>query len=130
MFLPHDTDWTKVRDGTVFDAPDCELGHHGEDVSFNSILKKYKITDPALVLLGEIGARLIPIRRIRTPQEKVYAGLPVASERSGSPTTKSSNANLLSMTRCMPSANAEPTAEAFTRRWRYFRFLSYIFAEG
>ena len=34
--------------------PNCELGHHGEDVSFNSILKKYKLTDPALVLLGEI----------------------------------------------------------------------------
>ncbi|PYK49059.1 MAG: chromate resistance protein, partial [Verrucomicrobia bacterium] len=28
--------------------------HHGEDVSFNSILKKYKPTDSALVLLGEI----------------------------------------------------------------------------
>jgi hypothetical protein len=38
----------------VFDVPNCELGHHGEDVSFNSILKKYKLTDPALVLLGEI----------------------------------------------------------------------------
>jgi len=35
-------------------VPDCEFGHHGEDVSFNSILKKYKLTDPALVLLGEI----------------------------------------------------------------------------
>ena len=32
----------------------CELGHHGEDVSFNSILKKYQLADPALVLLGEI----------------------------------------------------------------------------
>jgi len=32
----------------------CELGHHGEDVSFNSILKKYNLTDPALTLLGEI----------------------------------------------------------------------------
>ena len=31
-----------------------ELGHHGEDVSFNSILKKYELTDPALLLLGEI----------------------------------------------------------------------------
>jgi hypothetical protein len=30
------------------------LAHHGEDVSFNSILKKYNLTDPALVLLGEI----------------------------------------------------------------------------
>jgi hypothetical protein len=35
-------------------VPNCELGHHGEDVSFNSIMKKYKLTDPALVLLGEI----------------------------------------------------------------------------
>jgi hypothetical protein len=38
----------------VFDVPDCELGHHGEDVSFNSILKKYDLTSPALLLLGEI----------------------------------------------------------------------------
>ena len=54
VFLPHDTDWTKIDDGIVFDVPNCELGHHGEDVSFNSILKKYRLTDPALVLLGEI----------------------------------------------------------------------------
>jgi len=54
VFLSHDTEWTKVGDGIVFDVPNCELGHHGEDVSFNSILKKYKLTDPALVLLGEI----------------------------------------------------------------------------
>ncbi|MEW6158205.1 MAG: chromate resistance protein ChrB domain-containing protein [Verrucomicrobiota bacterium] len=39
---------------TPFDIEGCELGHHGEDVSFNSILKKYALTDPALVLLGEI----------------------------------------------------------------------------
>src|SRR6266571_5668495 len=39
---------------TPFDIPKCELGHHGEDVSFNSILKKYSLTDPALILLGEI----------------------------------------------------------------------------
>jgi hypothetical protein len=39
---------------TPYDIEGCELGHHGEDVSFNSILKKFKLTDPALVLLGEI----------------------------------------------------------------------------
>jgi len=39
---------------TPFDIEGCELGHHGEDVSFNSILKKYKLAEPALVLLGEI----------------------------------------------------------------------------
>ena len=54
VFLPHATDWTKVDEGIVFDVPDCELGHHGEDVSFNSILKKYSLRDPALLLLGEI----------------------------------------------------------------------------
>jgi hypothetical protein len=54
VFLPGDTDWSQVKDGLVYDVPNCELGHHGEDVSFNSILKKYNLTDPALQLLGEI----------------------------------------------------------------------------
>jgi len=54
VFLPHDTDWSSINDGTIYDVPNCELGHHGEDVSFNSILKKYNLTDPALLLLGEI----------------------------------------------------------------------------
>ena len=39
---------------TPFDIPGCELGHHGEDVSFDSFLKKYSLTDPALLLLGQI----------------------------------------------------------------------------
>ena len=50
VFLPRETEWEKI----VFDVPNCELGHHGEDVSFNSILKKYNLTEPALVLLEEI----------------------------------------------------------------------------
>ena len=54
VFLPPDTDWSSLRDGIVYDVPGCELGHHGEDVSFNSILKKHHLTDPALILLGEI----------------------------------------------------------------------------
>jgi len=54
VFLPADTDWSKITDGIVYDVPNCELWHHGEDVSFESILKKYKLTDPALLLLGEI----------------------------------------------------------------------------
>jgi hypothetical protein len=54
LFLPHDTDWSKIDNGHVFDVPNCELGHNGEDVSFNSILKKYHLRDPALVLMGEI----------------------------------------------------------------------------
>lgn len=54
VFLPRDTDWSSVSDGIVYDVPNCELGHHGDDVSFQSILKKYNLTDPALALLGEI----------------------------------------------------------------------------
>ena len=54
VFLPHETDWARINDEIVFDVPDCELGHHGEDVSFNSILKRYQLNDPALDLVGEI----------------------------------------------------------------------------
>jgi hypothetical protein len=54
IFLPHTTDWSAISDGIVYDVPSCELGHHGEDVSFDSILKKYGLTDPALLLLAEI----------------------------------------------------------------------------
>src|SRR5881392_2438286 len=54
VFLPPDTDWASVRIEIVYDVPGCELGHHGEDVSFNSILKKYQLTDPALALLGKV----------------------------------------------------------------------------
>ena len=61
---------------------------------------------------------------------EVYVGLPVASERSGSPTAKFSNVNLLFMMRCMPSANAKPTTEALYTPLAHFRFLSYIFTEG
>jgi hypothetical protein len=54
VFLPVATDWSTIRDGIVYDVPNCELGHHGEDVSFDSILKKYGLSDPALQLLAEI----------------------------------------------------------------------------
>jgi hypothetical protein len=53
-FLSKDTDWSLVTDGIVFDVPECELCHHAEDVSFDSILKKHSLNDPALRLLAEI----------------------------------------------------------------------------
>ena len=38
-----------------FDVPAVELGHHGKECSFETILKKYDLTrDPALALLGKI----------------------------------------------------------------------------
>ena len=38
-----------------FDVQGVELGHHGQECSFEAIVKKYNLTgDPALVLLGKI----------------------------------------------------------------------------
>ena len=54
VFLPANTDWPAIVDGIIYDVPNCELGHHGEDVSFQSMLRKYQLEDPALQLLGQI----------------------------------------------------------------------------
>src|SRR5207249_3832068 len=54
VFLPAATEWSEITDGIVFDVAGCDLGHHGEDVSFDSILKRYQIADPALHLLAQI----------------------------------------------------------------------------
>lgn len=56
LFVPADQVESKAKElGAIpYDIDNCELGHHGEDVSFNSILKKYRLNDPALQLLGEI----------------------------------------------------------------------------
>jgi len=45
----------KRLDATPFDVPDVELGHHGEECSFEAILHKHGLDkDPALLLLGKI----------------------------------------------------------------------------
>lgn len=43
------------REGAIpFDVPDVELGHHGSECSFDAIVKKYQLTDPALHRLALI----------------------------------------------------------------------------
>jgi hypothetical protein len=54
VFLTADADWANLEDGIIYDVPGCELGHQGEDVSFDAILKKYALADPALFLLAKI----------------------------------------------------------------------------
>ena len=44
----------KESGATPFDASGVELGHHGEDCSFQTIVKAYGLGDPALKLLAEI----------------------------------------------------------------------------
>lgn len=57
LFVPADQVMTIAADehAVPFDVPNVELGHHGQESSFEAILKKYNLTDqPALVLLGKI----------------------------------------------------------------------------
>ena len=43
------------RDGAVpFDVPGAELGHHGPECSFDAIIRKYGLADPALDALARI----------------------------------------------------------------------------
>jgi hypothetical protein len=43
------------REGAVpYDVPDVELGHHGAECSFDAIMRKYDIRDPALDKLAVI----------------------------------------------------------------------------
>ena len=54
VFLPSDTDWQAITDGIVYDVPGCELGHHGAECSFDAIIKRYQLDDPALRALARI----------------------------------------------------------------------------
>jgi hypothetical protein len=44
----------KREDAIPFDVPNVELGHHGLECSFDAIMKKYNLTDPALKRLALI----------------------------------------------------------------------------
>jgi len=44
----------KREDAIPFDVPDVELGHHGAECTFDAILTKYNLNDPALRRLATI----------------------------------------------------------------------------
>jgi hypothetical protein len=57
LFVPADQVMTVAeREGaTPYDVKGVELGHHGQECSFEAILHKYGLmSDPALMLLGKI----------------------------------------------------------------------------
>lgn len=57
LFVPAaEVETEAARQGAIpFDVAGVELGHHGQECSFEAIVKKYGLTsDPALVLLGRI----------------------------------------------------------------------------
>ena len=64
LFVPADQVMERAaKEGaTPFDVPGVELGHHNGRCSFEAILDKYRLDDPALRLLGQIvhGADVTP----------------------------------------------------------------------
>jgi len=57
------------REGAIaFDAPSVELGHHGEEVSFDAIIKEYNLKDPALLELAKIVRGADTANRTLTPE--------------------------------------------------------------
>ena len=52
VFVPADR--ISETQGTPFDAPSVELGHHEGKCSFEAIIKKYNIIDPAVLELAKI----------------------------------------------------------------------------
>ncbi len=56
IFVPADKiEETAQKEKAIpYDAPNVELGHHGEKCSFDSIIEKYKIDDPAVSELAKI----------------------------------------------------------------------------
>jgi hypothetical protein len=56
MFVPAEKvlEVAKAEGGTPFDVPGVELGHHGEFCSFDAIVQKYTIADPAVLELAKV----------------------------------------------------------------------------
>lgn len=54
VFVPRDTDPASIRDGIPFDMAGVELGHREGRCSFESILLKYGLSDPALHEMAKI----------------------------------------------------------------------------
>jgi hypothetical protein len=60
---------TAQREAAIpFDVPGVELGHHGERCSFDAIIQKHGISDPALLRLAEIVRGADTANRNITPE--------------------------------------------------------------
>jgi len=56
IFVPMEKieETVKKEKAIPYDAPGVELGHHGDKCSFDAIVEKYKIKDPAVLELAKI----------------------------------------------------------------------------
>ena len=60
----------KQEGATPFDVPDVELGHHGVECSFDAIIRKYGLSDPALQRLALIVRGADTDAKDLTPQSR------------------------------------------------------------
>ena len=67
----------KEEEAVPFDIPNVELGHHGEDCSFDAIIKKYELdkNEPALLELAKIVRGADTPNRSLTPYSEGLAAL-------------------------------------------------------
>src|SRR5215211_7901824 len=74
LFVPAHkvTEVAKEQNATPFDVPNVELGHHGEECSFDAIIRKYNlaIREPALLELAKIVRGADTPNRSLTPQSE------------------------------------------------------------
>jgi hypothetical protein len=56
LYVPADQvmNVAKQENAVPFDVPNVELGHHGTQCSFDAVIKKYNLADPALMKLAVI----------------------------------------------------------------------------
>jgi len=56
LYVPADQvmEVAKKEPAIPFDVPNVELGHHGSECSFDAVIKKYQLKDPALEKLALI----------------------------------------------------------------------------
>jgi len=73
----------KKDEAVPYDMPSAELGHHGDKCSFDAIVEKYKIEDPALLQLAEI-IRSADTGKMLAPEgvglDAVMTGISVAAK--------------------------------------------------
>jgi hypothetical protein len=72
LYVPPDQVITVAQKegATPYDVPDVELGHHGAECSFDAIIRKYNLTDPALQRLALIVRGADTDAKDLTPQSR------------------------------------------------------------
>src|SRR5919198_967449 len=99
---------TKEQEAAIpFDIPNVELDHHGEECSFDAIIKKYELDkkDPALIELAKIVRGADTSNRSLTPYSEGLAALASGFSIISKDDYDNMTNNSMYMMHFMPSAN-------------------------